>query len=201
MSWWWTICCQYTTCFNEERLSLLAVKDAYPSPRLSSWKALNCCEWNGVHCDPHSSHVVEIHLQEFFPYPFPETNINPVINPALFELKHLGYLNLSHNYLTGAIPAGLFKLQELKHLDLSYNDLTGAIPRDIFKLHKLKHLDLSSNFDLDGSIPEELGSLKELNYLDLSYADVEEFRFRVDRESVLTKISVTRWRGDEDEEQ
>eukprot|EP01018_Ginkgo_biloba_P000604 Gb_41562 [translate_table: standard] len=29
-----------------ERLSLLALKDAYRSPRLSLWRDFNCCEWD-----------------------------------------------------------------------------------------------------------------------------------------------------------
>eukprot|EP01018_Ginkgo_biloba_P035230 Gb_05566 [translate_table: standard] len=114
MSWWWTICC-HTTCLNQERLSLLAVKDAF---NLSSWKGLNCCEWEGVQCDQHSSHVVGIDSHQI---------LSGVISPALFELKHLEYLDLSYNNLTGAIPAGLFKLQELKHLDLRRNAFEGNL--------------------------------------------------------------------------
>eukprot|EP01018_Ginkgo_biloba_P020186 Gb_23078 [translate_table: standard] len=134
MNWWWTICCQYTTCLNEEILSLLAVKDALNrSPRLCSWKGFNCCEWEVIHCNKHSLHVVEIDLHEFLPRPSTETDeTNGVINPALFEFKHLEYLDLIHNYLTGDIPAGLFQLQKLKHLDLSENiGSMGIYPRNL----------------------------------------------------------------------
>eukprot|EP01018_Ginkgo_biloba_P020725 Gb_33220 [translate_table: standard] len=124
-------------------------QDAYPSPRLSSWKALNCCEWNGVHCDPHSSHVVEIHLHKFLdPY-----EVNGVINRALFELKHLEYLDLSWNGLTGAIPAGA----------------------------------------------QAFGSQLELVRWEYTRG-TWLLKFRVDKKSVVTKISVTRSRGGEDEE-
>eukprot|EP01018_Ginkgo_biloba_P018594 Gb_14321 [translate_table: standard] len=159
MSWWWSICCQYTTCLNQERLSLLAVKDAYRSPRLSSWKVFNCCQWEGVHCDPHSSHVVEIHLRDFF--------LSGEISPALFELKHLEYLNLSSNHLTGAIPAGLFKLQELKYLDLSWNWFEGSIPEELGSLKELNYLDLS-HAGFNGRVPWQLGNLSQLQFLDLS---------------------------------
>eukprot|EP01018_Ginkgo_biloba_P035233 Gb_05569 [translate_table: standard] len=83
--------------------------------RCLSWKGFNCCEWEGGQCDQHSSHVVEIHLDQFLEYPEMNGVINPemngVINPALFELKHLKYLDLSNNYLTGAIPVGILSFQ------------------------------------------------------------------------------------------
>eukprot|EP01018_Ginkgo_biloba_P000516 Gb_14513 [translate_table: standard] len=88
-------------CLDEERSSLLAFKDPYfrSNPRLSSWKGFNCCQWEGVHCDRHSSHVVQLHLHNSLP-----SLSNP--NVELFELKHLEYLDLSSNHLIGALPEG-----------------------------------------------------------------------------------------------
>eukprot|EP01018_Ginkgo_biloba_P020330 Gb_24233 [translate_table: standard] len=145
---------------QQERLSLIAVKDAYRSPRFSSWKGFNCCEWEGVQCDTHSSHVVEIHLHKFL--------LSGEISPALFELKHLEYLDLSYNDLTGAIPAGLFKLQELKHLDLSGNWFGWiSIPEELGSLKELNYLDLSMA-GFNGTLPWQLGNLSQLQFLDLS---------------------------------
>eukprot|EP01018_Ginkgo_biloba_P035229 Gb_14304 [translate_table: standard] len=127
---------------------------------------MNCCQWEGVQCDPHSSHVVEIHLHQFLLRPSAETYIQ-VISPALFELKHLEYLDLSWNQLTGAIPAGLFKLQKLKHLDLSGNEFEGSMPEGLGSLKELNYLDLSVA-GFNGTIPWQIGNLSQLQFLDLS---------------------------------
>ncbi|CAI5519920.1 unnamed protein product [Closterium sp. Naga37s-1] len=76
-------------------------------------------------------------------------------------------LDLSHNLLRGSIPA-INKL-DLKTLDLSHNQLTGTIPQlDITSRLPLASLDLSSN-KLTGSISDALVTgLTALSHLDLS---------------------------------
>ncbi|GLJ31193.1 hypothetical protein SUGI_0625080 [Cryptomeria japonica] len=53
-----------TACSQDERTSLLDFKGGLKlsSGRLSSWIGFNCCEWEGVACDYHTSHVIELRL-------------------------------------------------------------------------------------------------------------------------------------------
>ncbi|CAI5519919.1 unnamed protein product, partial [Closterium sp. Naga37s-1] len=53
-------------------------------------------------------------------------------------------LRLSHNQLSGPIPATLLQKKSLAELDLSHNLLTGSIPA-IVNLYSMKTLDLSHN--------------------------------------------------------
>ena len=75
-------------------------------------------------------------------------------------------LDLTHNELTGTIPAELGDLANLRHLSLRGNELTGTIPAELGDLANLQYLSLGSN-GLMGTIPAELGDLANLQYLDL----------------------------------
>lgn len=83
---------------------------------------------------------------------------------ALFSQTQLSVLDLSHNHLTGALPAEIRFLNRLVVLDLSDNAMTG-VPAEIGQLTQLKILDLSNN-ELTG-LPHELGQLTNLETLDL----------------------------------
>lgn len=78
-------------------------------------------------------------------------------------------LNLSHNALTGAMPAEIRHLSDLEVLDVSYNNMTG-LPAEIGQLKKLRVLNASHN-QLTG-IPREIGDLGNLEVLDLSGNDI-----------------------------
>ena len=73
-------------------------------------------------------------------------------------------LNLSHNKLSGALPAEIRHLAALEELDLSHNDFTG-VPAEVGQLAALRVLNLSHN-QLTG-LPHELGLLEQLELLDL----------------------------------
>jgi Leucine-rich repeat (LRR) protein len=83
----------------------------------------------------------------------------------IFSRTDLEELDLSHNALTGALPAEVRRLSELKVLDLSNNNFTG-VPAEIGQLKNLEILDLSHNA-LTG-LPYELGNLAKLRVLDIS---------------------------------
>ncbi len=83
----------------------------------------------------------------------------------VFGQFRLQELNLSHNRLTGALPAEIRHLTKLRVLDASYNSMTG-VPAEIGQLAELRTLNLSNN-QLTG-LPRELANLKNLESLDLS---------------------------------
>ncbi|KAK3444940.1 hypothetical protein EUGRSUZ_A00622 [Eucalyptus grandis] len=84
----------------------------------------------------------------------------------LVHLKNLTWLDLSSNQLHGTIPSSYGWLC-LEQLSLSYNQLTGNIPKALGRLQVLRSLDLSNNL-LNGTIPQSLGQLQDLDWLDLS---------------------------------
>jgi Leucine-rich repeat (LRR) protein len=83
----------------------------------------------------------------------------------VFSQTNLEELNISHNSLTGAIPAEIRNLKNLKVLNASYNMMTG-VPAEIGQLQKLGSLDLSYN-KLTG-LPHEMGNLQNLIILNLT---------------------------------
>ncbi|RYR09476.1 hypothetical protein Ahy_B05g077820 [Arachis hypogaea] len=50
---------------------------------------------------------------------------------AIFNLKSIGYLDLSNNILTGSVPYFLSQFHSLKVLNLEGNHLTGAVPMQL----------------------------------------------------------------------
>lgn len=83
----------------------------------------------------------------------------------VLQMTILEKLDLSHNKLTGALPAEIRHLSNLKVLDISNNLMTG-IPAEIGQLSNLRILNLSNN-QFTG-LPYELGNLKQLETLYLS---------------------------------
>ncbi|KAJ8609811.1 hypothetical protein CTAYLR_007189 [Chrysophaeum taylorii] len=60
----------------------------------------------------------------------------------------------------------------LTHLDLSHNNLSGPLPASIGALRKLRGLFLERN-DLSGCLPDSLGDLRFLEILKLNHNDFE----------------------------
>ncbi|XP_042461577.1 probable LRR receptor-like serine/threonine-protein kinase At1g74360 [Zingiber officinale] len=77
-----------------------------------------------------------------------------------------GYLQLSGNQLSGAIPQEIGKMTNLSLIHLDDNNLSGQLPPQISEL-PLVVLNVSDNM-LSGEIPSEIGSLQCLSSLDLS---------------------------------
>ncbi|KAG2655488.1 hypothetical protein PVAP13_1KG019500 [Panicum virgatum] len=77
-------------------------------------------------------------------------------------------LVLSHNNLTGGVPAALGGLTKLHVVDLSCNKLSGPIPPELSGMTSLESLDLSRN-SLSGPIPASLTRLSFLSHFDVSH--------------------------------
>ncbi|CAL4890441.1 unnamed protein product [Urochloa decumbens] len=77
-------------------------------------------------------------------------------------------LVLSHNDLTGGVPAALGALTKLHIVDLSWNQLSGPIPPELSGMASLESLDFSHNL-LSGPIPASLTRLSFLSHLDVSH--------------------------------
>jgi len=109
------------------------------------------------------------------------------VSQAVFVRTELTTLNLSHNKLSGALPAEVRHLSNLTTLDLSYNNFTG-IPAEIGQLSGLKTLNLSHN-PITG-LPLELGNLSHLQVLNLSgthysQADLDQIRKKLPATTVV----------------
>jgi hypothetical protein len=78
----------------------------------------------------------------------------------LGNIESLESLVLSHNQLSGVIPAELGDLANLTQLYLSHNQLSGTIPTALGKLRHLYELDLSYN-QFQGAVPESIMQISQ----------------------------------------
>ncbi|XP_078167950.1 receptor-like protein 6 [Carex rostrata] len=173
-------------CLPHQSDALIQLKQGFNTTELHSWNAsTDCCIWDGITCDEQTGMVTALNLSYM--------QISGNINPALFNLSSLRYLDLSWNDFHGVPQTGFEQLDNLTHLDLHFSGLVGQFPRGIFNLSSLQYLDLSwNNFDnitlpqtgferlanlthLDlansgftGQVPIRISALTNLMYLDLS---------------------------------
>ncbi|XP_042386758.1 receptor-like protein EIX2 [Zingiber officinale] len=160
-------------CLESERRALLAIKsDLYNSDHwLSSWSSYDCCNWSGVACDNTTSHVIRLDVH----YPFDQFASSPdksKVNPSLFELKYLKYLDLSFNNFSTHVPSMISSLVHLEYLNLSNANFNGLIPQQLGNLSNLRILDLNCYF-MQWNVRSDdlswLSHLTSLEYLDMSY--------------------------------
>ncbi|GLJ41775.1 hypothetical protein SUGI_0864640 [Cryptomeria japonica] len=131
-------------CLKHERKYLLDFKAGLEitSGRLSSWRGLNCCEWESVACDYNTSHVIRLDLSSDWYH-----RLSGELHPSLFNLRHLQHLDLARNYFKGIyIPPLLSKLQRLSFLSLSDAGFGGEVPLELGNMSSLRHLDLTSDW-------------------------------------------------------
>ncbi|XP_022763924.1 LRR receptor-like serine/threonine-protein kinase GSO1 [Durio zibethinus] len=172
------ICFNCQGCLEEERDALLKIKASFNSPdpgAFSNWYVQECCQWEGVECDPSTNRISKIFFHYWrdrsLPdlwYPnatlfaqfkdlqeleLPGNQIGGFISPhAFIKLKRLRKLNLHDNSIHNGSNLWWGKFPSIYSVDLSYNKFTtdGLCSR---KFPFLYSLDLSGN-KLDGNIPE-----------------------------------------------
>ncbi|KAM3208233.1 hypothetical protein ACQJBY_063105 [Aegilops geniculata] len=88
--------------------------------------------------------------------------------PHLRNCATLRYMDFSHNFLSGDIPASLGKCINTTMINWSGNKLVGPIPPEIGNLVNLEVLNLSQN-SLQGALPAQVSSCSKLLILDLSF--------------------------------
>uniref|UniRef100_A0A0D3EJW0 non-specific serine/threonine protein kinase n=1 Tax=Oryza barthii TaxID=65489 RepID=A0A0D3EJW0_9ORYZ len=139
-------------CRPDQAPALLRLKRSFTVTNNSvtafrSWRAgTDCCGWEGVGCAAgaganNGRAVTSLHLGDW-------GLESAGIDPALFELTSLEYLNLAHNNFGGSkIPSdGFERLIRLTHLNLSSSGFTGQVPASIGNLTSLVSLNLSTYF-------------------------------------------------------
>ncbi|CAL9042494.1 unnamed protein product [Musa banksii] len=155
-------------CIESERRALLDIRsDMYDSGEIfSTWIGEDCCRWRGVACDNTTSHVIKLDLH----YPYTRhsyTDYWDDDDDIYFMLKEMG---------ASKVNPALRDLKHLKYLDLSMNNFFGShIPHMIASLVHLEYLNLSNGM-FDGLIPPQLGNLSNLHYLDLGGCGVNDLR-------------------------
>lgn len=105
----------------------------------------------------------------------------------VLKLTNLEELNISHNKITGALPAEIHDLKNLIILNASNNLMTG-VPAELGQLENLEVLDLSNN-DLTG-LPNELGNLKKLKILNLSGNDYSQQDLDVIKKGLPSDVKI-----------
>nr|AMN14933.1 Cf-like protein [Solanum lycopersicum] len=164
-------------CPEDESLSLLQFKNmftinpdasydcVFSHPKTRSWNnSIDCCSWNGVHCDETTGQVIELDLR------CSQLQGKFHSNSSLFQLSNLKRLDLSYNNFTGSLISPKFgEFLSLTHLDLFGSDFTGIIPSEICHLSKLHVLLIGDQYGLS-LVPhnfelllKNLTQLRELN--------------------------------------
>ncbi|GLU15105.1 hypothetical protein SLE2022_316300 [Rubroshorea leprosula] len=90
-------------------------------------------------------------------------SLQGTLPPELVRLPYLQLIDLSRNYLSGAIPSEWGSMQ-LVNISLLGNRLTGPIPKEIGNISTLIELNVEIN-QLSGALPSELGNLASIERL------------------------------------
>ncbi|XP_012458067.1 receptor-like protein EIX2 [Gossypium raimondii] len=163
------------SCIKSERQALLKIKQQLKhSNMLADWNATkeDCCKWVRVFCNIVTGHVTELQLgssndtiASSRSKKVGSLKLGGKLSPALLDLKHLSYLDLSNNdFDPTQIPDWFWNLtSHLQYLNISGNQFQGKIP-DLLTNQASLVLDLSFN-NFTGSLP---GISLNMTVLDLS---------------------------------
>ena len=178
-------------CNEKEKHALLRFKQYLTDPtnRLSSWSLTEgCCGWAGVRCDNVSGRVFELHLGN--PEDSGTSTLVGKLSPALLELEHLKFLNLSLNDFRGTpIPSFLGSMSSLTYLNLWGASFGGLVPHQLGNLSSLRQLYLGGNSGLYVDNFSWISLLSSLESLDLGWIDLHRDIHWLDYVSQLSILS------------
>uniref|UniRef100_A0A0E0NA29 non-specific serine/threonine protein kinase n=1 Tax=Oryza rufipogon TaxID=4529 RepID=A0A0E0NA29_ORYRU len=132
----------------------------------ASWpQGTDCCSWEGITCSSSTASkavtITDILLAS--------KKLEGSISPALGRLPGLQRLNLSHNSLSGGLPAEIMSSDSIVILDISFNLLNGDLqdsPSSSASGRRIQVINVSSN-SFSGRFPssswEEMENLVVLN--------------------------------------
>ncbi|XP_021771424.1 receptor like protein 30-like [Chenopodium quinoa] len=167
----------YPTCRSDESSALLRFSnslsiDPFASgctssrAKTMSWNnSIDCCQWDGITCDPLTSHVIGLDLS------CSQLSGSLDSNSTLFQLHHLESLSLdNNNFSASSIPPKFGDFTHLSLLNLSESYFQGRVP----KLPKLKLLDLSTYYQYleMPDVNSIIENLTSLSYLDLRFVSI-----------------------------
>ncbi|KAL3632127.1 hypothetical protein CASFOL_025111 [Castilleja foliolosa] len=108
------------------------------SPPLDWSLSVDCCDWEGIGCDGSSGRVTNLWL--------PSRRLAGSISPSILNLTGLTQITLSHNSLSGPLPARFFEsLNQLQVIDLSDNRLIGELNSSDTLPAKARIFNISNN--------------------------------------------------------
>lgn len=113
------------------------------------------CRFMGIECwHPDENRVLNIRLSDL--------GLKGQFPPGIQKCTSLTGLDLSHNKLSGSVPADISKLiPYVTSLDLSFNNFSGSIPLNLANCTFLNNLKLDNN-RLTGNIPLQFGLLDRI---------------------------------------
>lgn len=89
------------------------------------------------------------------------------IPSALFQnCGKAKFISLSHNNLSGSIPASISNCSKLSGFDFSFNHLSGGLPSQVCEISSLAYLSVRSNA-LTGTVQNQISACESLELLDL----------------------------------
>ncbi|MBA0789101.1 hypothetical protein Gotri_025987 [Gossypium trilobum] len=166
-------------CMDEERTALQEITesmgyghDSYEFSYRSRFFD-DCCRWEGVHCSPTNSQVIEI----YFYFIKEDSEEQWFLDMSLFsKLKQLQALHLVGNNIGGLDnPDAICELANLQRLDLSIISIEEEVPPCWGNMPSLRTLDLSKN-EFRGNLTSILANIsKNIEVIDLSHNLFEGF--------------------------
>ncbi|KAG2595498.1 receptor-like protein 7 [Panicum virgatum] len=143
------VAARWVSCLPDQETALLQLKRSFTATADSirafrSWKlGTDCCGWAGVQCGDADGHVTSLDLESW-------GLESAGLDPALFDLTSLRYLNLGwNNFNSSELPStGFERLTNLTSLNLPNTNFSGQVPHNIGRLTNLVSLDLSVSFEI-----------------------------------------------------
>ncbi|XP_028772696.1 probable LRR receptor-like serine/threonine-protein kinase At1g53430 [Neltuma alba] len=145
-----TSCINANEGFNNYIINMHQLSDFFT---LASNVTCDCSFQNGTVC-----HVTNLMLRGL--------NIYGVIPAELGDLTQLNIIDLTYNYLNGAIPTYFTRIP-ITNLSIVGNRISGSIPSVFGEIATLQELALEDN-QLGGHLPQSFGNLSNLRRLLLS---------------------------------